>query len=151
MLPSVTLRLPRRDAARSFRRLYQWGQITFMTTTIRAVASLMLLACTLASPAEPDASWRHYGADAGGTRFSPHSQINPGNVHELRQAWVYRTGDISDGERYPGESTFKATPVLHEDTLYLSTPFNRVVAINAATGTEVWTFDPGVNFSRRYA
>ena len=122
-----------------------------MTTTNRAVALLMLLACTQASPAESDESWRHYGADAGGTRFSPHSQINPDNIHELRQAWVYRTGDFSDGERYPAKSTFKATPILHNDTLYLSTPFNRVIAINAATGTEVWTFDPRVNLSRSYA
>ncbi len=122
-----------------------------MTTTIHAIAVLLLLASTAAKTAETDTSWRHYGGDAGGTRHSPHSRINPGNIHELRQAWIYRTGDISDGERYPGKSTFKATPILHEDTLYLSTPFNRVIALDAATGAEVWTFDPGVNFSRRYA
>ena len=41
-------------------------------------------------------------------------RINADNIHELRQAWIYRTGDISDGEQYPGKSTFKATPILHE-------------------------------------
>ncbi len=101
--------------------------------------------------AEPDPSWRHYGGDAGGKRFSPHDQITPANVATLRQAWVYRTGDASDGKRFPGKSTFKATPILNDDTLYLSTPFNRVIALDAATGEEIWAFDPEVDFSKRYA
>ena len=122
-----------------------------MTSTTRAVMFLALLACSATTYAESDTSWRHYGADAGGTRFSPHTEIHPGNIHELRQAWSYRTGDISDGGKLPGKSTFKATPVLLDDTLYVSTPFNRVIALDAASGDEVWTFDPHVDFSERYA
>ena len=121
------------------------------TMTLRAGIVLVSFAYTSTAFAEADQSWRHYGGDAGGARFSPHSEIGPGNIRNLRQAWVYRTGDISDGERYPGKSSFKATPVLHDDTLFVSTPFNRVVALDAASGEEVWTFDPHVDFSRRYA
>lgn len=122
-----------------------------MTSTTRAVKFLVLLACSATTYADSDTSWRHYGADAGGTRYSPHTEISPGNIHELRQAWSYRTGDTSDGGRYPGNSTFKATPVLQDDTLFVSTPFNRVIALNAANGEERWTFDPQVDFSKRYA
>ena len=111
----------------------------------------LLFDCRAVQAVETDESWRHYGADAGGTRFSPHRQIAPGNIGDLRLAWTYRTGDISDGKDYPGESSFKATPILHNDMLYISTPFNRVVALNSSTGEEVWSFDPAVNFSQRYA
>ena len=47
-----------------------------------------------ATPAGPIADWPHYGADPGGTRFSPLTQINPGNVDGLRIAWTYHTGDV---------------------------------------------------------
>lgn len=109
----------------------------------------LLLAGAAAGAA--DSSWQHYGGDAGGRRFSLHTQIDPGNVVELEVAWTYRTGDVSDGGRLPGTTTFKATPVLLDGVLYLSTPFNRVIALDAATGREVWTFDPEVDFGRRYA
>ena len=66
---------------------------------MKAITSIFVLLLLSAHPpaiaAETDESWRHYGGDAGGKRFSPHSQINPGNIRDLRQAWVYRTGDIS--------------------------------------------------------
>ena len=118
---------------------------------IRCTIALLALGCGGAAADPPDDSWRHYGADPGGTRYSPHTQIDPANVGRLRQAWVYRTGDTSDGEDYPGRSSFKATPILFGDTLYVSTPFNRVIALDAATGAEVWSFDPEVDFSDSYA
>ncbi len=122
-----------------------------MTHTFDGIAILILLAGSVVGAAEPDESWRHYGADSGGRRFSPHTQINSVNIGGLRRAWVYRTGDTSDGTRFPGKSTFKATPILHDGMLYFSTPFNRVIALDAATGKEIWTFDPEVDFSKKYA
>ena len=98
-----------------------------------------------------DDSWRHYGGDAGGRRYSPHEQIHADNVTSLALAWSYRTGDVSDGNEYPGTTTFKATPILFGDTLYVSTPFNRVIALKAATGIERWSFDPEIDFSGGYA
>lgn len=101
--------------------------------------------------AEPDRSWQHYGGDAGGQRFSPHEQITVDNVDRLQRAWTYRTGDVSGTDRYPGTTSFKATPILFGDRLYLSTPFNRVISLNAATGELLWTFDPQIDFSDGFA
>ncbi len=42
------------------------------------------------------ADWPHYGGDAGGSRYSPLTQVNKNNVTELVVAWEYHTGDVSD-------------------------------------------------------
>ena len=110
-----------------------------------------LLVLLASNPALSDTSWQHYGGDAGGRRFSPHTEITPGNVGDLKLAWTFRTGDSSDGSEFAGTSSFKATPVLLDDTLYISTSFNRVIAIDSSTGKERWSFDPEVDFSSRYS
>ena len=115
------------------------------------LAPLVLLFAFCASGAEPDRSWQHYGGDAGGRRYSPHAEITVENVHRLRRAWTYRTGDVSGTDRYPGTSSFKATPIVFDDRLYLSTPFNRVIALNAARGELLWSFDPEIDFSDGFA
>ncbi len=102
-----------------------------------------------------DAEWPHYGRDAGGTRFSPLTQINTNNVADLKVAWTFSTGDFShdDGSEGPqescgnchtGESKFETTPILVDDRLFVSTPLNRVIALDPGTGTELWRFDPVV-------
>ena len=117
---------------------------------LRTVAAVLLVGVGAPASAMDD-SWRHYGGDAGGRRYSPHEQVNAGNVSGLQQAWVYRTGDRSDGSRFGATSTFKATPVAQDGILYVSTPFNRVIALDAASGEEIWSYDPEVDFSVRYA
>ncbi len=111
---------------------------------------VLLLAASMANGA-PDTSWQRYGGDAGGSRYSPHRQITPANVGELALAWSYRTGDSSDGSEFGEVTTFKATPILFNDRLYLSTPFNRVVALDAGTGAAVWEYDPEVDFGDGFA
>src|SRR5436190_18364951 len=73
----------------------------------------------------------------------------------LHVVWTYRTGDISDGSKYPRKSTFETTPILFGKILYLSTPFNRVIALDAESGAERWTFDPKidrmVNYNEAFA
>ncbi len=91
------------------------------------------------------ADWPEYGRDAGGTRFAPLSQITPGNVMHLEEAWVYRTGEDYTGTQYAGQVAFEATPILVDGTLFLSTPASRVIALDPETGAEKWTFDPKVN------
>lgn len=113
-------------------------------------SSLPLLA-VVAVAAEPDRSWEHYGGDGGGRRYSPHSEITRDNVTELELAWEFRTGEVSDGSEYDGVSSFKATAILFRDRLYLSTPFNRVIALDAAGGEMLWRFDPRVDFNDGYA
>ncbi len=95
-------------------------------------------------------SWPAYGNDPGGSRYSSLNQINRNNVKELRAAWTYRTGDVADGSRTAETSQFEATPIMVEGTLYLSTPFDRVIALDAEKGTERWTFDPKLDLSVPY-
>jgi quinoprotein glucose dehydrogenase len=99
----------------------------------------------------PMADWPYYGGDAGGSRYSPLSQINKSNVTELRVAWEYHTGDVSDGSGGRRKSEFEATPIVVDGTMYLSTPFNRVVALDPETGEEKWSFDPEIDVRAPYS
>jgi quinoprotein glucose dehydrogenase len=93
--------------------------------------------------------WPSYGNDPGGMRFSPLDEINRENVAELETAWIYHTGDISDGRDGRTRSGFETTPLFVDDTLFLTTPFNRVIALDPATGRQRWAFDPHID--RRWA
>ncbi|MDQ6886070.1 MAG: pyrroloquinoline quinone-dependent dehydrogenase [Gemmatimonadota bacterium] len=86
--------------------------------------------------------WGAYGHDAGGTRYSPVAQINRENVGRLEIAWVYRTGDYAVGE---GSTRSESTPVMVDGTLFVSTPFGRIIALDPARGTERWSYDPRVD------
>ena len=99
--------------------------------------------------ARPD-EWPTYGNDPGGTRYSPLSQIDRGNVAGLRVAWTYRTGDTGGARPY-AHVAFEATPLMVEGALYLSTPYNRVIALDAETGAQRWVFDAKVDPVRRLA
>jgi quinoprotein glucose dehydrogenase len=94
--------------------------------------------------------WPSYGNDAGGTRYSPLSEIDRESVTRLRVAWTYRTGE-PPGARPYGHVAFEATPLMVDNTLFLSTPDSRVVALDPVTGQERWTFDPKVDRERRLA
>lgn len=97
-----------------------------------------------------DDGWAYYGHDAGGMRFSPLTQINRGNVSTLKVAWTFHTGDISEGHGHRKRSGFETTPLLVDGTLYLTTPFNRVIAIDPETGTRRWAYDPKVDLDGDY-
>jgi quinoprotein glucose dehydrogenase len=91
------------------------------------------------------ADWPRYGRDQEGTRYTPLNQINPDNVAYLEIAWEYHTGDFSDGSDGRPETTFQATPILVEGVLYLATVYGRVIALDPENGSELWTYDPGVD------
>ncbi|UCC25422.1 MAG: hypothetical protein JSU98_17125 [Gemmatimonadales bacterium] len=141
-------------------RPVHWTDATVFALTL---IGLLLFACTpertdgvdvsdSASPSgdDPaalvsDGDWPHYGRDAGGSRYSPLDQINTDNVHGLELAWTYQSGDMGHddgsegseegcGNCHTGEVKFEATPILVDDRLFLSTPLNRVVALDPATG-----------------
>ena len=95
--------------------------------------------------------WPSYGNDVGGSRYSPLSQIDRQNVGSLRVAWIYRTGETV-GEPPPyAHYAFEATPIMVEGTLFLSTPYDRVIALDAETGQERWAWDAKVDRARRLA
>jgi quinoprotein glucose dehydrogenase len=84
-------------------------------------------------------------------RYSPLRQIDRNNVSKLKIAWVYHTGDVSDGTKYPRRSEFESTPIFVDGTLYVTTAFNRVVALDPVSGKERWTFDPKINLGSKYS
>ncbi len=118
-----------------------------------------LLACS-PSPLSPPSSeaisiseWPAYGGDQGGQRHSASELITPQSVSSLALAWTYRHGDVSDGGgEIPSTTAFQNTPILVDGTLYFCTPFNRVIALDPATGVERWSFDPKIDLAGgRYA
>jgi quinate dehydrogenase (quinone) len=84
-------------------------------------------------------NWQHYGRTPTGTRFAPLEQITPENVSNLEVAWTFRTGEIADVG-----SENQNTPVQVGDTLFICTPLNKVFAVDANTGKEIWRYDAKV-------
>lgn len=87
-----------------------------------------------------DGNWQAYGRGAYGQRWSPLDQITPANVERLAEVWRYRTGDLRRPDDVT-ETTYQVTPLKVDDTLYLCTPHNIAIALDAATGAERWRFD----------
>lgn len=91
----------------------------------------------------PDGAWHAYGRTQAGQRYSPLDQITPANVTHLEKAWEYHTGDVrQDPPADPPETTFEVTPLKIGDRLYLCTPHQTVVALEAVSGEELWRFNP---------
>jgi quinoprotein glucose dehydrogenase len=117
---------------------------------IAALVSLaLLLACSPPAPSAnggPIGEWPAYGADLGGSRHSPLTEITPENVRDLEVAWVHHSGDMeSGGGKTHLPSSHQVTPIVVEGTLYYCTPFDRVFALDPETGAERWVYDPGVD------
>ncbi len=88
--------------------------------------------------AHPEREWRYYGGDAGSRRYSSLDQINRSNARHLRVAWTYHTGD---SRRRP-QTTMECTPIVADGVMYVTSPLLKVIALDAATGREIWRFDP---------
>jgi quinoprotein glucose dehydrogenase len=111
---------------------------------------LNLNAVIASAPQKRSDEWPAYGRDGGGSRYSPVAQITRDNVTKLRVAWTYHTGAVPTTAA-GRKSAFEATPVLVDGVLYLSTPFNRVIALDPQTGAERWTYDPKINPAGDYS
>lgn len=120
-------------------------------------ASFLTLILVIGSAAQQKAKpddgreWPAYGRDPGGSRYSPLAKITRNNVNNLKIAWTYQTGAAGAEGRSVRNAAFEATPIVVDGTLYLSTPFNRVIALDPQTGTERWAFDPKVDLKRSYS
>ncbi len=107
--------------------------------TIVAVTGLLatMLATAQQLPGTENGEWRYLGGDAGHTRYSPLDQINRSNFADLEQAWIWRSDNFGPNLDYFS----RATPIYVENTLYtVATPRRQVVAIDPATGENLWTF-----------
>jgi len=87
--------------------------------------------------------WPEYGGTWAGLKWSPLTQVDEGNVKQLKVAWHIHTGDLKrPGD--PTEITYEATPIKVGDFLYLCTPHDIVIALDPVTGKQRWRFDPHV-------
>jgi quinoprotein glucose dehydrogenase len=96
-----------------------------------------------AAPSLSAGQWIAYGGTQAGQRYSPLNQITRDNVKQLKVAWTYHTGDVR-GPNDPGETTYEVTPLKVDDTVYLCTPHDFVIALDAESGAEKWRFDPKI-------
>ncbi|WP_457809184.1 pyrroloquinoline quinone-dependent dehydrogenase [Kushneria sp. EE4] len=93
-------------------------------------------------PLVPDTpTWDSFHGQLNAQKYSPLDQINVDNVGQLEKVWEVHTGDISDGTGDTPATVWSATPVVANDTLYIGTPFYKLIAYNPATGEEKWRFD----------
>ena len=76
--------------------------------------------------------WPSYGKDYSNQRFSSLTQINRDNVAELALAWKFQSGV---------KATFQATPIVVDGVMYVSLPYNHVVALDAKTGKQLWKYE----------
>src|SRR3989449_10925556 len=118
------------------------------------ITGLILTFASMATAANPPGDstddWPSYAHDPGGMRYSPLTQINRENVAKLKIAWIFHTGDISDGSGGRKRSGFENTPLVVDGTLYLTTPFNRVIALDPETGKQRWAYDPKIDLDCDY-
>jgi quinoprotein glucose dehydrogenase len=112
------------------------------------VAAGLLAALSVPSAgAQKSPQWPAYGGNLAGQHYSADRQIRKSNVRDLKLAWTFNTGAVRISEIASRLASFEANPVFWHNTLYLSTPFDQVFALNGATGKPLWSFDAKVDRS----
>ena len=98
---------------------------------MRKLAVLVLVAC-----ARGNVDWPVYQGSDEKTHYTTLDQISPDNVGQLQVAWTHDTKDAFEG------SEMQSNPIVIDGVLYAMSPKQRAFALDAATGTELWSFDP---------
>ncbi len=88
----------------------------------------------------PYTDWPSYGGNSAGSRYSPLTQVNPENVGKLKPVWTYDTGDNKDTTQRGID--LQCQPIVVDGVMYAVTPRMKLFAVNAASGQELWKFDP---------
>ena len=116
---------------------------------IQKTASALLFAfltCSALASAQRtsnrDTQWPYTAGDPGGMHYSPLSTINKSNVSRLKVAWTWKTDEKLMPEKGVAPGSFEVSPLMIDGVLYLSTPYNRVVALDAQSGEKIWDYDP---------
>jgi quinoprotein glucose dehydrogenase len=120
--------------------------MTVQTPRRLAAVSLFVLGCVMlggvacrsSERAPSSADWPTHGGDPGHRQFSTLDQINSGNVGTLKVAWTYRTRDAQPDNR----SQIQCNPIVVHGVLYGTSAALKTFALDAATGRELWVFDP---------
>src|SRR5689334_15769423 len=116
------------------------GGKTMRKTALTACLGLASILCATTSvlAADPGSedpnNWPQYNRSANAWRYSPLDQINKTNVGKLSVAWIAQGGDITMG--------IQETPLVIDGVIYSITSGDRVAALDAKTGQEIWTYQP---------
>ena len=86
-------------------------------------------------------TWDSFHGQLNAQKYSPLTQITADNVNKLTKVWEFHTGDVSDGKGDTPATVWSATPIFANDTLYIGTPFDRLIALDPGTGKEKWHYD----------
>jgi len=109
-----------------------------MTGMLRSMLVIFVLAtATLAGQ-----QWPHYAGDQAASHYSPLEQITPANVSKLAIAWEWKPNEKILPQFGTRPGAFQNTPLVIDNVMYLSTPYNQVAALDATTGKELWRYDP---------
>jgi len=100
-----------------------------------------MLMCALSIAAQEN-GWPTYGGDQGGQRYSTAKEIDRGNVMRLHPVWTYHTHALDSHRVGSDSASFETTPLLFRGSLYLTTPFDEIIALDPVTGAEHWRYQP---------
>ena len=109
---------------------------------MKSIAYLVAMVFVAAAPAFADQRvWGTFNGNLAATKFSDAASLTPESIPALERAWEVRTGDVSGGSGDVPATVWSATPIYANETLYLGTPFYRILALDPATGAERWSYD----------
>lgn len=97
-----------------------------------ALESADVTAARLIAAAKEPQNWLTYGGTYNAWRYSPLDQINKTNIKKLVPVWTFQTGKVDGG--------FSCTPLVADGVMYITSPWNRVFALDAVTGKEIWHY-----------
>ncbi|APW62767.1 pyrroloquinoline quinone-dependent dehydrogenase [Paludisphaera borealis] len=109
-----------------------------MRSCVASVVCVLVFSGHVAGQSGRTVDWPGVGNDPGCARYSDLDQINRANVTRLKPAWTYHTGELKGR----AGKTIECTPLVVDGVMYVTTGYLRVVALDAATGKEIWQFDP---------
>jgi quinoprotein glucose dehydrogenase len=115
--------------------------------TRRLFLSALIVASVVAAPQmqgpSPSGEWRHYGGDAGSTKYSTLDQIHAGNVSGLRVAWRWTSPDNASARANPDllAGGYEDTPLMANGVIYTITGLGVIAAIDPGSGRTLWTYD----------
>ena len=118
----------------------------FLPSNLISISSVIILASSVITANAQ--GWPSYGGDNGSSKYSPLDQISAENVDQLEIVWEWLSLDnatvasnLADGNNRAVPAGYKATPLVVDGIMYVSTSFGRVVALDAANGELRWSFD----------
>lgn len=107
-----------------------------MIHLVRHGAALVMLLPVVATAQGRNVDWAVYGGTSDNTHYTTLNQITPANVSKLQVAWTYETHDEGRG------TEMQANPIIIDGIMYAESPVQKIFALNAATGKELWKWDP---------